>query len=156
LLALERLVRRERYAVVRGQGGEGKTALAAEFARWMVRSQRFRRAAFVSVEAHGTARAVLDALGRQLVPDYSVATFASLEQAEQPLTGALVEQRTLLVVDNLESILHPPYLAADTPELLAEEDRSELAAILALCERLHRHGETRLLFTSREALPAPF
>jgi hypothetical protein len=27
-----------RYAVVRGQGGEGKTALAAEFARWMVRS----------------------------------------------------------------------------------------------------------------------
>ena len=37
LLALQRLLRHERYAVVRGQGGEGKTALAAEFARWMVR-----------------------------------------------------------------------------------------------------------------------
>ncbi len=63
-----------RYAVVRGQGGEGKTALAAEFARWLVRSQQMRRAAFVSVETHSHAAAVLDALGRQLVgPDYSVA-----------------------------------------------------------------------------------
>ncbi len=53
LLALQRLLDPEgaaRYAVVRGQGGEGKTALAAEFARWMVRSQQMRRAAFVSVE----------------------------------------------------------------------------------------------------------
>ena len=63
-----------RYAVIRGQGGEGKTALAAEFARWLVRSQQMRRAAFVSVETHSHAAAVLDALGRQLVgPDYSVA-----------------------------------------------------------------------------------
>ena len=54
LLALERLLRHERYAVVRGQGGEGKTALAAELARWMVRSHQIRRAAFVSVETHWT------------------------------------------------------------------------------------------------------
>ncbi len=156
LLALERLLHRERYAVLRGQGGEGKTALAAELARWMVRSQQFRRAAFVSVEAHGTAHAVLDAIGRQLVPGYSVATFASIEQAEQPVARVLREQPTALVVDNLESILQPPYLAADTPDALAEDARGELAAILALCERLHRHGATRLVFTSREALPAPF
>ena len=39
LLALERLLRQERWAVLRGQGGEGKTALAAELARWLVRSQ---------------------------------------------------------------------------------------------------------------------
>lgn len=156
LLAIERLLRRERYAVLRGKGGEGKTALAAEFARWMVRSQRFRRAAFVSVEEHSTAGAVLDALGQQLVLDYSVATFTSIEHAEQPVARALIEQPTLLVVDNLESILQPPYLAIDTPEALAEDARGELAAILTLCDRLHRHGETRLVFTSREALPAPF
>jgi hypothetical protein len=39
-------------AVVRGQGGEGKTALAAEFGRWMIRSHQIRRATFVSVETH--------------------------------------------------------------------------------------------------------
>lgn len=156
LLALERLLRRERYAVLRGQGGEGKTALAAELARWMVRSQQIRRAAFVSVETHGTARAVLDAIGRQLVSNYSVATFDSLDQAEQPVARALVEQPTLLVVDNLESILLPPYLAADMPGALSEDATRELEAILALCDRLGTKGETRLLFTSREALPAPF
>ncbi len=144
-----------RYAVVRGQGGEGKTALAAEFARWMVRSQQVRRAAFVSVETHSHAAAVLDALGAQLVgTGYSVATFADLEQAVLPIERALREQATLLVVDNLESILLPPYL--DTPEALSEEAGRELQAILALCERLLQVGETRLVFTSREALPAPF
>ena len=93
LLALERLLRDERYAVLRGQGGEGKTALAAEFARWMVRSHQIRRAAFVSVETNTHVAAVLDALGRQLVgPDYSVATFENLEKACLPVERALAEQ----------------------------------------------------------------
>jgi hypothetical protein len=68
LLALERLLVDEPYAVIRGQGGEGKTTLAAELARWSVRVGRFRRAAFVSLEKYTDARGVLDSLGRQLVP----------------------------------------------------------------------------------------
>jgi tetratricopeptide (TPR) repeat protein len=156
LLALERLLGGERYAVLRGQGGEGKTALSAELARWMVRSQQVRRAAFVSVETHGSARAVLDAIGRQLVPSYSVATFDGHDAAEQRVARALIEQSTLLVMDNLESILAPPYLAAGLPDALSEDARVELTAILALCERLGAQGGTRLLFTSREVLPAPF
>ncbi len=155
LLALQRLLRHERYAVVRGQGGEGKTALAAEFARWMVRSHQMRRAAFVSVETHSHAAGVLDALGRQLAgPDYSVATFDDLEKATLPVERALAEQATLLVVDNMESILLPPWL--ETPEALSEDARRELDAILKLCARLNAKGDTRLVFTSREALPAPF
>jgi tetratricopeptide (TPR) repeat protein len=156
LLALQRLLRegKARYAVVRGQGGEGKTALAAEFARWMVRSQQIRRAAFVSVETHSNVKAVLDAIGRQLVPNYSVATFDSIEKATLPVERALAEQSTLLVVDNMESILLPPYL--ETPEALSEDARRELEAILKLCARLNAKGDTRLVFTSREALPAPF
>ena len=157
LLALQRLLRPEgnaRYAVVRGQGGEGKTALAAELARWMVRSQQIRRTAFVSVETHSNVGAVLDAIGRQLVPGYSVATFGGLEQAILPVERALTEQSTLLVVDNMESILLPPYL--ETPEALSEDARRELDTILQLCARLNAKGDTRLVFTSREALPAPF
>lgn len=155
LLALQRLLRQERYAVVRGQGGEGKTALAAEFARWMVRSQQMHRAAFVSVELHSQAAAVLDALGRQLVgKDYSVATFDDLEKAILSVERALTEQATLLVVDNMESILLPPWI--ETPEALSEDARRELDAILKLCARLNAKGDTWLIFTSREALPAPF
>ncbi|HEV7669822.1 MAG TPA: tetratricopeptide repeat protein [Thermoanaerobaculia bacterium] len=155
LLALQRLLRDARFAVVRGQGGEGKTALAAEFARWMVRSHQIRRAAFVSVETHSHVAAVLDVLGRQLAGEnYSVATFDNLEKAILPIERALREQSTLLVVDNMESILLPPYL--ETPEALSEEAGRELKAILAFCARLLKVGDTRLVFTSREALPAPF
>ncbi len=168
LLALQRLllpsplvgegsgVRGSRYAVVRGQGGEGKTALAAEFARWMVRSQQMRRAAFVSVETNSHVAAVLDAIGRQLVTDYSVATFDNLEKAILPVERALTEQATLLVVDNMESVLLPPFLADETPAALSEDAHRELDAILKLCARLNAKGDTRLVFTSREALPAPF
>ncbi|MFM7287616.1 MAG: CHAT domain-containing protein, partial [Cyanobium sp.] len=155
LLALERLLRQERWAVLRGQGGEGKTALAAELARWLVRSQQVKRAAFVSVELCSHGGAVLDALGRQLVGgDYSAAKFESSEQALQPIERALKEQATLVVIDNMESVLLPPYLEA--PELLSEAAAEELRAILDLAQRLVRAGETRILFTSREALPAPF
>ena len=123
----------------------------------MVRSQQMRRAAFVSVETHSHAAAVLDALGRQLVgKDYSVATFDDLESAILPVERALREQPTLLVVDNMESVLLPPFLAEETPAALSEDARHELDAILALCGRLNAVGDTRLIFTSREALPAPF
>jgi len=141
LLALERLLRHERYAVVRGQGGEGKTALV-------------RRAAFVSVETYSNVKAVLDAIGHQLVPGYSVATFGDLEKAILPVERALAEQSTLLMVDNMESILLPPYL--ETPEALSEDAGRELHTILKLCARLNAKGDTRLVFTSREALPGPF
>ncbi|MGH8565554.1 MAG: NB-ARC domain-containing protein, partial [Gammaproteobacteria bacterium] len=140
LLALERLLRVERYVVVRGQGGEGKTALAAELARWMVRSHQVRRAAFVSVETHSNVKAVLDAVGRQLVPGYSVAMFDDLEKAILSVERALTEQSTLLVMDNMESILLPPFMRQDTPEALSEDARRELEAILRLCARLHEKG----------------
>jgi hypothetical protein len=187
LLALQRLLRHERHAVVRGQGGEGKTALAAEFARWMVRSHQIRRAVFVSVETHSNLAAVLDAIGSQLVPGYSVATFGDLEKALHPIEQVLTEQPTLLVVDNMESILLPPWMeapdapspfplpagervpegrvrgsASDSPsavsplEILSEDARRELDSILKLCARLNAKGETRLIFTSREVLPAPY
>jgi tetratricopeptide (TPR) repeat protein len=160
LLALQRLLRPDgnsRYAVVRGQGGEGKTALAAEFARWMVRSHQLQRVAFVSVEIYSHVAAVLDAVGRQLVgAGYSVATFESVEKAVLPVERALREQSTLLVVDNMESILLPPFLAENASAVLTEDGRHELDEILKLCERLMKVGDTRLIFTSREALPAPF
>ncbi|HEV7403252.1 MAG TPA: CHAT domain-containing protein [Chthoniobacteraceae bacterium] len=158
LLALQRLLRQEphhRYVVVRGQAGEGKTALAAEFARWMVRSHQVRRSAFVSVETHGNERAAIDALGRQLV-GHEFSAAGDLEDAIQHVERALREQSTLLVVDNMESILLPQFIEEATPGSLSEEARQELKAILAVCARLLKAGETRLVFTSRESLPPPF
>lgn len=153
LLALERLLHVEPWAVVRGQGGEGKTTLAAELARWLVRTGRFGRAAFVSLERYTDARGVLDSLGRQLLPEgegYSVASYSDLKQALEPVERALRDEATIVVLDNLESVLPDgegqlPAGAAPVGELL-ELCRSLLAASAA----------TRMIFTTRESLPPPF
>jgi tetratricopeptide (TPR) repeat protein len=171
LLALQRLLRPQhsvgriaspsysaadlpRWAVVRGNGGEGKTALAVELARWLVRSQQMDRAAFVSVEIDTNAAAVVNALGRQLAANHPLATEDNLDAAVQQVERALEEQSTVLVMDNMESLLRPPYATED--ETLAADAANNLREILALCQRLCRVGGTRVVFTSREALPEPF
>jgi hypothetical protein len=153
LLHLERLLQQEPYAVVRGSGGLGKTALTVELARWLVRSGRFGRAAFVSVESQNVqdVKGVLDAIGRQLVPNYTVAQYGDdLAAALQPVERALRDYPTVIVLDNMESVLpdaqgNNPAGVADVTELLALGEK-----LLAASPRC------RLLFTSREPLPAPF
>ena len=53
--------------------------------------------------------------------------------------------------------VHCVHLAARFGERAKGEARRmrELTAILKLCARLNGKGDTRLVFTSREALPAP-
>jgi tetratricopeptide (TPR) repeat protein len=153
LLALERLLHRRSWAVVRGTGGQGKTTLAAELARWLVRTARFARAAFVSLEHHRDARAVLDTLSHQLVGShYSVAEYPDLDEAAQPIERALADLPTILVLDNCESVL------PERPEPAAAANSADASsAIFALCQRLLRADpRTRLVFTTREPLPVPF
>ena len=72
-------------------------------------------------------------IGTQLVPN-----FATQEHPLQVLERALAEQPTVLVIDNMESV---------------QEGLDEL---LQLCATLGAAGHTRLIFTSRESIPAPF
>jgi tetratricopeptide (TPR) repeat protein len=153
LLAAERLLHREQYAVIRGQGGEGKTTLAVELARWLVRVGRFRRAAFVSLEQYTDARGVLDGLGGQLLPEgerWSVAQYSDLKQALQPVERALRDRSTIIVLDNLESVL-PDSTGQVPPGAASVEELFEL------CQHfLEADAATRIVFTTREPLPAPF
>src|SRR4029434_3040827 len=101
---LDWLLRDLTYAVVRGQGGMGKTTLAVELARWLVRTGRFRPAAFVSLETVSDVRRVLDDLSPQVLPEganWSVAQYADLRQALQPVQRALADHPTLLVLDKI-------------------------------------------------------
>ena len=170
-----------RSAVIRGVGGVGKTTIAAEFARWLVRSGRVRRAAFVTLETMQAPRAVLDTLGRQLLPDYSVAPFGDdLEAARQPIDRALRDDPTILVVDNCESVAERSGFSVqcsgeDSAEIRGEsgaskEDSGEPHSLntehrtlntppspFPLFETLLREAPaTRVVFTSRSSLPAPF
>ncbi|CAK8710714.1 CHAT domain-containing protein [Candidatus Electrothrix gigas] len=157
LLKLERLLEQEQYAVIRGSGGMGKTALASELGRWLLRCKRFQRAAFVSLEPHCVqdVRGVLDIIGRQLLPKYSVAGYPeqegdALAKARQPVERALRDFPTLLLFDNMESVL--PDHAGQKPAGATDVDE-----LLDLCHKLAAAAPNCcLLFTSREALPKPF
>lgn len=166
LLAVERLLDRRRWAVVLGEGGEGKTTLAAELARWLVATRRFERAAFVSLEDALDLRSVLFALGDQLVPGFAAEAAKNPEQALPLIERALRERRTLVVLDNMESLLPPPEPSPPFdkggPGGISQEAQDAafepelLSGLLSLCSRLSEAGGTRLVFTSRGALPAPF
>ena len=152
LLMAERLLERKPYVVLRGEGGEGKTTLAAELARWLVATRRFRRVAFISLETSGGARTVLYALGGQLVPNFSSESREDDQRVQQLVERTLAAQPTLLILDNMESVLPP---APDSPAAVAFEP-NVLARILKLCSQLGQVGKSRLVFTSREPLPPPF
>ena len=152
LLLAERLLELERYAVLLGEGGEGKTTLAAELARWLVATRRFHRAAFVSLEHQPDARAVLHALGDQLVANFASRAGQSDDAPWQLVERALLEQPAILVLDNLESVLPPP----EGSPVVSTFEPEVLDALLTLARRLAAVGSTRLVFTSREALPEPF
>jgi len=159
LLKLERLLEQKRYTVVCGQGGEGKTTLAAELARWLVSSRCFQRVAFVSLEHIYDVRTVVNQIGRQLLPNYSVAQYSEtdlLSKALQPIERALRDDRTLIILDNMEVILPPPQATSDQLREIARFEPEALATFFKLCQKLMGVADTRLIFTSREALPAPF
>jgi tetratricopeptide (TPR) repeat protein len=152
LLTAERLLADERYVVFQGDGGEGKTTLAAELARWLVFTRRFRRGAFVRLDQDGDARKVLYAIGEQLVPNYLSRAMQNPAHALQLVERALAEQATVIVLDNMESVLAP---APGSEAQLAFEPET-LKGIIELCQALEKPGKTRLIFTSREPLPEPF
>lgn len=169
LLKLERMLLGEkqdwlhRYVVVRGCGGEGKTTIAVELAHWLTRTNRFDRAAFVSLEQYADARGVLDEIGRQLLPEgdnWSVANFRDLKEALQPVERALRERRTVIVVDNVESLFsatNEHELTRKEEETIRENSCEFVAEIFSLCRSLlDAAAATRVIFTSREPLPEPF
>ena len=143
LLTLERLLNDQPFAVIRGGGGVGKTTVAVELARWLLRTGRFHSGAFVSVERYTDARGILDSIGRQLLPEgegWSVARFPEVQQARLHVERALRDHPTVIVLDNFETALGP-----------------DAADIFDLCRALlDAHPATRLIFTSREPLPGPF
>ncbi|MEM9191721.1 MAG: CHAT domain-containing protein [Myxococcota bacterium] len=144
LLALERLLLRQPYAVVLGEGGEGKTTLACELARWLVTTRRAARAVFVSVEIHRTPGTVIDALGAQLVEGFAALAATHRETAWRALERSLSTTKTVIVVDNCESLL------------ALEPENESLGRTLQDLARCLKFGRTRLVLTSRSALPEPF
>ena len=123
-----------RRITVTGFGGQGKTALAAECARWFLRSGLFRKCCFVSYFAYqGT-----DPLSFA-VTSLSAALGMNLRDANDA-EQALKTVPVLLILDNLESLLDK------------DEKENRQTALLDAAADWSRAGQSRVLITTRQNL----
>jgi tetratricopeptide (TPR) repeat protein len=151
LLSLERLLSEKSFAIIQGEGGEGKTTLAVELARWLVLTARMDQAVFVSVEDLSDVRSIIDSIGKQLLNNYSVAEFGEdiWDTALQPIDRKLKENRTVIVFDNMESIIPQRHGSMIIDHQIIED-------LYQLSHHLLCVTHTRIIFTTREPLPEPF
>jgi tetratricopeptide (TPR) repeat protein len=116
-----------RYSIT-GFGGQGKTALALEAGRWLLRTKLFERACFVSYAAYQGSDPVSMA-----VSTMSAALQESLVDAAAA-EAALKRVPTLLILDNLESLA----------------DGRGLHELLDAAALWSEAGASRVLLTSRQ------
>jgi len=105
LLRLERLLEQHATVFLRGPGGSGKTATASALVTWLARCRRYRHLAYVCGGDAGDPGALLDTIGRQLLPQgerWSADRFPTLWQALDHLRQALRPRPVLVVLDQLD------------------------------------------------------
>src|SRR5579859_5709352 len=105
LLHIERKLMRGQLVVIHGFGGVGKTALVRETADWLTRTKMYKAACFVSFEHGGDATMLLSVLGNFLGVYDGNYNPNDAKSALAKLASALKQKHTLLIADNLESIL---------------------------------------------------
>jgi len=140
LQQIERWLLRDKLVVIHGFGGVGKTALAREAADWLTRTGMYDAICFVSFEHGGDASSLLSALINRLeiAGSYDPRDVAA---ALATLRPGLAERRTLVIADNLESILPGGEAALDATA------RGQLWEVLLAL----RAAGAGVLLTSRDA-----
>ncbi len=105
LLQLERWLMRGKLVVIHGFGGVGKTALVRETADWLTRTKMYNGACFVSFEHGGDSATLLSTLGNFMGVYDGHYNPNDPKAALAKLGPALKEKHTLVIADNMESIL---------------------------------------------------
>lgn len=105
LLIAERLLENRPAVFIKGPGGSGKTTLAADLAGWLARIDRYRHIAYVHADDASNPRALLETLGRQLLPagdHWTVGQYPTQWQALDHLRQTLRPGSALIVLDQIE------------------------------------------------------
>ena len=116
LLEIERALLRKRLVVIHGFGGTGKTSVAIEAAKWLTQSGLYSGSCFVPFEHGGDTEILLSAVGSHLSIYDSNYDPRDTESAVKKIAAALTKKPTLIIADNLESILSMGEAPLDSTE----------------------------------------
>jgi tetratricopeptide (TPR) repeat protein len=94
-----------RVVIISGFGGIGKTTLAGETADWLTRTKMFTASCFISFAQGGDATSLLRALGRFLSIEDGSYDPRDVQAILATVCPRLKDRPSLIIVDNLESIL---------------------------------------------------
>jgi hypothetical protein len=147
LLALDRTFDTQPIVLLHGEAGIGKTATAAEFARWYARTGGARPpAVYTSLAQHATMTGLATALAALLAANPATAPDPSRDglAGEQHLhaIGQLMHQAPMLwILDDLQAVSGH----RDQPSGWAPQQQQKLLTFL----RIARDTRTRLLLLSR-------
>jgi len=140
LLALDRAFDEHAIVLLHAFAGSGKTAAAAEFARWYLRTGGAELCLFTSFEHKITLSGVLDQLGGKFIRQWTGLT--EIEQKKNIVLEILKQQRILWIWDNVEQVAgFPP----GTKSNWEASEQEELVEFL----RTARVTNARFLLTSR-------
>jgi tetratricopeptide (TPR) repeat protein len=148
LIQLERHLQHSKLVVIHGIGGVGKTALARETADWLTRTGGYSGACFVSFEHGGDSAMLLSALGNYLGVYDGYYNPHDQSAALRRLKMALEHQPTMVIADNLESILPGGEAPLDVDRRIQLWDvlleLSQMGAGVLLTSRDTNFGDGRL------------
>ncbi len=113
---IERSLSQRKFVVICGFGGIGKTALAHEAADWLIRTNMYDKTCFISFAYGGDLAAFLAALATTLGLNDSSYNPSKAATALSRIKTALQEQRVLIIVDDVESILSHGFKMLDPAE----------------------------------------
>ncbi len=144
ILQLERALHDPHRAaiLIQGMGGQGKTALAKAFLRWLEQTGGLGDGVFwFSFEGCRSAEPFFNRLGEQLFgPDFGRQKW---EERRRQVTAECRKRRLRIVWDNFESVRGVPGTAV--AGLLTDEDGAALRQFLLEL----REGRSKVLLTSR-------
>ena len=151
LLMYQRILDQYQWLVIQGIAAEGKSTLAVEFLRWMIRTSRIDRAVYISVTYASEVSEIIEEIGNQLIGKFSIPENETdiLGEVMDPLLAIFEKDRTWIVIDDIDEVL--PWennLMLIDPQVLDD--------ILTICHKLSQFPNTRIIFTTQKELPDPF
>jgi hypothetical protein len=148
-LYLERFLENENWAVIKAKGGEGKTALASEMARWFLLTSHIDKVVYIRMNYASTATSILNQIGAQVLSlqviknrEWKDFTYTVLKQ--------IYENRVLFIFDNME------YISTDSSDYLISNDLKIVYGMYLLFERLLEIPKAKIIFNTSVQLHEPF